>query len=222
MEKIYPMRINKYLAFKGVCTRREADELIRQKKVLLNGKIAVLGAPVREKDTVEVRGMEGKKYLYFAYNKPVGVETSSPKEGLFPLGRLDKNSEGLIILTNDGRITDKLLNPEFSHEKEYLVQTKEKLRGSFKQKMEAGVNIEGYLTRKCRVQIINNFTFKIILTEGKKHQIRRMCAALFQEVATLKRIRIMNIRLGNLKSNSLRPIENKELETLLRALDLTK
>jgi 23S rRNA pseudouridine2604 synthase len=128
---------------------------------------------------------------------------------------LDKNSHGLLILTNDGRITDRLLNPKYFHEKEYTVKTKNKLRSNFKQKMEAGVNIEGYLTKKCKVKIINDFTFQIILTEGKKHQIRRMCSALFQEVEDLKRERIMNIKLGNLKPKSIREIKGKELSIFL-------
>ncbi len=174
---------------------------------------------VLEKDKVEVRGAEQKEYKYFAYNKPTGVETNSPREDLFPLGRLDKASHGLLILTNDGRITDQLLNPKYSHEKEYLVKTKEKLRGNFKQKMEAGVDIEGYKTKKCKVQILNEFAFRITLTEGKKHQIRRMCSALFQEVADLKRERIMNIKLGNLGSNSLREIKSEELITFLKSIN---
>src|SRR3989344_4867863 len=178
----YPMRINKYLADQKISTRRGADELIKQKKVFINGKLAVLGDQVTEKDKVEVRGAEEKKYLYYAYNKPIGIETNSPREDLFPLGRLDKASHGLLILTNDGRITDGLLNPKFFHEKEYVVKTLNKLRSNFKQKMEAGVNIEGYMTRPCKVQILNDFAFRVTLTEGKKHQIRRMCSALFQEV----------------------------------------
>lgn len=216
------MRINKYLASQKISTRRGADELVKDKKVFINGKLAVLGSKVIETDVVEVRGAKPKEYLYFAYNKPIGIETSSPKEGLFPLGRLDKNSHGLLILTNDGRITDQLLNPKYFHEKEYVVRTSNKLRSSFKQKMEEGVNIEGYLTKKCKVQIINDFTFRIILTEGKKHQIRRMCSALFQEVVDLKRERIMNIKLGNLKPNGLREIKGKELNTFLGSLWLTK
>ena len=214
------MRINKYLAVQKISTRRGADELIRNKKVYLNGKLAVLGDQVGEKDKVEMRGFEQKKYSYFAYNKPRAVETGSPLPALFPLGRLDKNSEGLLILSNDGRITDRLLNPEFFHEKEYLVKTKEKLRSSFKNKMEAGVNIEGYVTKPCKVKIINENTFLIILTEGKKHQIRRMCAALFTEVVDLKRERIMNIKLGNLAPKSTREIKGGELQTFLRSLDL--
>jgi 23S rRNA pseudouridine2604 synthase len=219
---LYPMRINKYLGLKKISTRRGADELISEKKVFINGKLAVLGSKVNETDNVEVRGAKAVKYAYFAYNKPVGVETDSPKEGLFPLGRLDKASHGLLILTNDGRITDQLLNPKYFHEKEYVVRTKEKLRGSFKQKIESGVNIEGlpaqagYLTRPCKVKIIGPNTFKIILTEGKKHQIRRMCSALFQEVADLKRERIMNIKLGSLKEGGLREIKDEELDTFLK------
>src|SRR3989344_1388337 len=203
---------------KKISTRRGADELVKNKKVFINSKLAVLGDKVNETDKVEVRGAEKKEYLYFAYNKPAGVETDSPREGLFPLGRLDKASHGLLIVTNDGRITDQLLNPKYFHEKEYLVKTKEKLRGSFKQKMEAGVNIEGYQTKPCKVKIINENTFRVILTEGKKHQIRRMCSNLFQEVADLKRERIMNIKLGNLKPNALRPIIGKELELFFQSV----
>lgn len=215
------MRINKYLADKKISTRRGADELIKQKKVFINGKLAVLGSIVAETDKVEVRGVKSVEYLYYAYNKPIGIETSSPKKGLpaqtglFPLGRLDKKSHGLLILTNDGRITDQLLNPKYFHEKEYIVRTSNKLRSSFKAKMEAGVDIEGYMTKPCKVKIINEFTFRIILTEGKKHQIRRMCSALFQEISDLKRERIMNIKLGNLKPNTMREIKGEELVTFL-------
>jgi len=213
------MRINKYLALKKISTRRGADELVADKKVFINGKLALLGSKVNESDIVEVKGAKTKEYLYFAYNKPIGVETNSPREDLFSLGRLDKNSHGLLILTNDGRITDQLLNPKYFHEKEYVVRTSNKLRSSFKQKMETGVNIEGYTTKKCKVQIINDFTFRIVLTEGKKHQIRRMCSALFQEIADLKRERIMNIKLGNLKPNAFREIKDEELAIFLKSLD---
>lgn len=212
------MRINKYMALKKISTRRGADELVKEKKVFINGKLAVLGSKILEKDTVEVKGAEAKKYLYFAYNKPIGIETNSPREDLFPMGRLDKASHGLLILTNDGRITDQLLNPKYFHEKEYMVKTLNKLRSSFKQKMEAGVNIEGYITKKCKVKILNEFAFRIILTEGKKHQIRRMCSALFQEVADLKRERIMNIKLGKLMPNAMREIKGEELATFLKSV----
>lgn len=215
MENSYPIRINKYLALKKISTRRGADELVKNKKVFINGKLALLGSQVGEKDVVEVKGDIKKEYSYFIYNKPIGVETETPKEGFFPLGRLDKASHGLLIVTNDGRITDKLLNPKYFHEKEYIVKTSNRLRSNFKQKMETGVNIEGYKTKKCKVQIINDHTFRIILTEGKKHQIRRMCSALFQEIEDLKRERIMNITLGNLKPNALREIRGKELADFL-------
>ena len=211
----YPMRINKYLALKKISTRRGADELVAGKKVFINGKLAVLGSKVGENDKVEVKGNKTKEYSYFSYNKPIGIETNSPRSDLFPLGRLDKDSHGLMILTNDGRITDQLLNPKYFHEKEYVVRTSNKLRSNFKQKMEAGVNIEGYLTKPCKVKILSDFTFKVTLTEGKKHQIRRMCANLFQEVADLKRERIMNIKLGNLKPGGLREIKGEELLTFL-------
>lgn len=216
---IYPMRINKYLALKKISTRRGADELVENKKVFINGKLAVLGSKVNEADKVEVRGAKKVEYKYFAYNKPIGIETSSPQTDLFrnvfPLGRLDKASHGLLILTNDGRITDQLLNPKFYHEKEYVVRTKEKLRSSFKAKMEAGVKIEDYNTKPCKVKILGPNTFKVILTEGKKHQIRRMCSALFQEVADLKRERIMNIKIGTLKEGGMREIKGEELKKFL-------
>jgi len=233
------VRINKYLAGKRISTRREADILVEKKKVFINGKLAVLGSRVNESDIVEIKSKKNfKHYIYFAYNKPIDIITHSPQKkeqdikqkiktsniskdilnSIFPIGRLDKNSHGLIILTNDGRITDQLLNPIYSHEKEYIVKTSNKLRSNFKQKMEGGVNIEGYITKKSKVTIINNFTFRVILTEGKKHQIRRMCSALFQEVADLKRERVMNIKLGNLKSNTLREIKGKELSTFLNSI----
>jgi Mg2+-importing ATPase len=145
-------------------------------------------------------------------------------EGVFPVGRLDKASHGLLILTNDGRITDKLLNPKYVHEKEYVVRTSNKLRNNFKDKMEAGVLLEGkrgeksYRTQKCKVEIVNENTFRVILTEGKKHQIRRMCSALFQEVTELQRIRVMNIKLDRLPSNSSRALKGKELEVFLEQI----
>ena len=143
-----------------------------------------------------------------------------PVADVFPVGRLDKDSHWLIILTNDGRITERLLGPEYLHEKEYLVKTQNPLRSSFKQKMEAGVRIENEKTAKCKVAILGASKFKVILTEGKKHQIRRMCSALFQEVENLKRIRIMNIELGTLPEGAHRQIIGKELEVFLHSLGL--
>lgn len=239
---VFPMRINKYLAMTGHSTRRGADELIEKGQVFINGKKAVLGDKVTEKDNVNVTFTgKQKPYVYFAYNKPRGVityssdeseedikkqrnknKTKDAKTDVFPVGRLDKDSHGLIILTNDGRITDRLLSPSYEHEKEYVVSVKGKLRSSFKEKMEAGVQIEDDKTLPCKVEIINEDTFRVILKEGKKHQIRRMCVALFQEVSDLKRIRVMNIRLGKLKDGEERQIEGEELETFLSSLGLKK
>lgn len=225
----YPMRINKYLAHKNYCTRRAADELISEGKVLLNGKIAVLGDKVQEKDSVIVRFKPVKRH-YYAYYKPRGVITHSPQDGetdiqtvvplkgVFPVGRLDKDSSGLIILTDDGRITDKLLNPDYVHEKEYVVTTKEELPKNFKERMERGVDIEGYMTKPCTVEILGARDFSIVLTEGKKHQIRRMCAALGLVVDTLERIRIMNVHLSGLKVGAHRELTKAELSTFLRLL----
>ena len=209
----FPIRINKYLALHGHSTRRGADVLIESKQVFINGKHAVLGDKVEEKDVVEVR-LKGKQkvYKYIAYNKPRGIVTHSaqdgekeiltevPVKGVFPIGRLDKESHGLIILTDDGRITDRLLG--------------------FKEKMEAGVQIDDEKTAPCRVNILNDFAFKIILTEGKKHQIRRMCVALFQEVLDLQRIRIMNIKITHLAEGDYREIKDEELKTFLHSLEL--
>lgn len=231
MEATFPMRINKYLAHKNYCTRREADTLITAGKVLINGKPAQLGDKVNETDKVEVR-FRTKKYRYFAYNKPRGIITHSPEEGetdirqsiplvgVFPVGRLDKDSNGLIILTDDGRITDKLLNPDFSHEKEYVVSTREELPENFKVKMESGVNIEGYVTKPAIVKVLSPKKFSIILTEGKKHQIRRMVAFFGLATSSLERVRVMNIRLSGLKQGEYRPILGQELATFLKSLGL--
>ncbi|MEK7480105.1 MAG: pseudouridine synthase [Patescibacteria group bacterium] len=225
----FPMRINKYLAVKQYCTRREADEIIKKGKVFINGKLAKLGDKVSETDVVDVK-FRAKKYRYFAYHKARGIITHSPQgdekdiamvspiKDVFPIGRLDKDSYGLIILTDDGRITDKLLNPDYAHEKEYRVTTAVKLRPSFKEHMEKGVDIGGYRTKKCRVEVIGERMFTIVLTEGKKHQIRRMCAALHNDAIELVRTRIMNIRLGNLPAGGHRAIEGAELAAFLKSL----
>lgn len=231
-----PKRLNKYLAEKGYATRREADVLIERGLVFVNGKPAVIGQKVSEKDSVEVRGTT-KKYLYFVYNKPRGVITHSPqgsetdiaqhisRTDIFPVGRLDKDSSGLIILTNDGRITDRLLSPKHDHEKEYFVTTVQSLRPSFAEHMQKGVNIgltseRRYVTKPCTVRTRGERAFSITLSEGKKHQIRRMCAALHVDIQTLERVRIMNIRAHGLKSGTYRAIEGKELDTFLSSLGL--
>ncbi|OGN29960.1 MAG: hypothetical protein A3A33_01400 [Candidatus Yanofskybacteria bacterium RIFCSPLOWO2_01_FULL_49_25] len=227
------MRINKYLALHKQSTRRGADELIKKRRVFINGRLAVLGEQVKETDHVEVR-FHGKQepYVYIAFNKPRGIVTHSAQRGekeiknvvriknVFPVGRLDKDSHGLIILTSDARIVERLLGPTQYHEKEYLVTTKNPLRSSFKAKMEAGVQIDEEKTLPCKVRIINDHTFRVILTEGKKHQIRRMCVALFQEVDDLQRTRIMNIQLGKIPIGGHRNIIGEELQTFLHELDL--
>jgi len=234
MEKKFPIRINKYLAGLKHSTRRGADELVALGTVFINGKVAKLGDMVQETDKVEVRyrANKSRKLIYLAYNKPRGILThSAPKgeedindrvkiDGIFPVGRLDKDSSGLIVLTNDGRITEKLLSPKYYHEKEYLVTTKEKLRANFEEKMEAGVQIDADKTRPCEVEVMSEKKFRITLTEGKKHQIRRMCTELHSEVDTLKRVRVMNIKIGELKEGEYRKIEGEELKEFLGSLGM--
>lgn len=233
----FPMRINKYLAHTGVASRREADELVAKGKVRINGKKADMGQQVQEEDDVEVVG-KTKAKTYLAYYKGRGIITHSPAENevdiaaklakdygithVSPVGRLDKDSEGLIILSNDGRITGPLLDPEAEHEKEYDVTVDKNVSGMFLRAMENGVEIEGYRTKPARVEASarNEKRFRLSITEGKKHQIRRMCAALGYQVQTLKRVRIMNIELGRLKPNQYRKIQDKELATFLKALGL--
>lgn len=231
------MRINKYLADQKIASRREADALITSKKVLVNGKPAVLGQQINEGDEVKL-AEKLKKHTYLAYYKGRGVISHSPAEdeidivtrlkkdygltNLSPIGRLDKASEGLIIITNDGRLTGPLLDPESQHEKEYDVTVDKNITPSFAKIMTLGVNIEGYQTKPTQVKTnpSNDKRFRLTLTEGKKHQIRRMCAALGYQVQNLKRVRIMNIELGNLKPNQYRKIAGEELQTLLKSLDL--
>lgn len=235
-EIVFPMRINRYLALNNYCSRREADTLIEKGIVTINGKKAKIGDKVNEKDVVTVNAKEKgilKEYVYFAYNKPRGIVTHSPKDGqksikdvtysqedVFPVGRLDKNSHGLIILTNDGRVNDKLLNPIHDHEKEYVVTVNKPITNIFLKVMRQGVQLEDFKTKPAIVNKKNETTFHIMLTEGKKHQIRRMCANLGWEVVDLKRIRIMNIVLGNLGSGQQRKIKDKELEEFLKSLGL--
>ena len=218
----YPMRINKYLAREGHATRRGADELIAAHKVFINGKLAALGDKVLATDNVEVkyRG-KPKAYLYYAYNKPRGLATEEIKvEKVFPIGRLDKESQGLMILTDDGRITDRLLNPDREHGKEYKVTTQERLREGFAARMSSGIDIGDYVTKPCEVTRLGENTFTIILKEGKKHQIRRMVDAMKLGVRELERVRIMNIKLAGLKQGALRTIEGEELATFLKSLGL--
>jgi 23S rRNA pseudouridine2604 synthase len=227
----FPMRINKYLALKKYSTRRGADEIIAKGQVLINGKVAVLGSKVQKEDKVEVRFRDGKPapLIYIAYSKPRGVATHDGQDptkgggfpkGVFPVTGLDKESHGLVILTNDGRITERLLSPAYEHEKEYIVVTKNNLRSSFKEKAEAGMKIDDEETSQCKIKVLNPNTFRIILHDEKKHQVRRMCAAVFQEVSDIQCMRIMNVTLGKLKEGGQRKIDGGELQTFLRNLGL--
>jgi 23S rRNA pseudouridine2604 synthase len=239
------MRINKYLADQKIASRRKADEMIEAKRVLINGQVAKLGDQVSPTDKVTVK-KDSKEigHLYFAYNKPRDVLTHSAKgddmdiakmikgktEGakVFPLGRLDKDSHGLIILTNDGRITGKLLNPEENHEKEYIVETETKIDEAFAKALEKGVVIKEeyskvtYKTKPCLVTILGYKKFSIVITEGKKRQVRRMVEALRNQVKDLTRVRIMNIKVGNLAPNGVRRIQGAELQEFLKELGMQK
>lgn len=230
------MRLNRYLALNGYCTRREADGLIESGQIMVNGKVAKVGMKVNETDEIKVGAKAqnlSKHYIYFAYNKPRGIVTHSPEEhqksikqvakvpqDVFPIGRLDKDSYGLIILTNDGRVTDKLLNPSNDHEKEYTVRVNKQITNIFLKVLARGVQLEDYKTKPCTAEKVDDFTFKIILKEGKKHQIRRMCAAFGFAVADLRRNRIMNVRLKGLRAGQTRKLQGEELKKFLTSLKL--
>lgn len=231
---IFPIRINKYLAEQGICSRREADKLIEEGKVTINGRVAQLGEAVGENDEVKVEG-DLKELVYIAYNKPAGIVTNCPQEGeteikdvlklkweAFPVGRLDKDSRGLILLSNDGRITDKLLNPHNYHEKEYVVELNRELIENDLRQLRQGITLDGgFITKPCEIKMINKYTFSIILTEGKNRQIRRMCLALGYDVVDLNRIRIMNIELGSIPEGHYKVLSGEKLEELLNELDLS-
>ncbi len=239
----YPIRINRYLAQNNYATRTGADVLIKKGFVTINGRKAVLGDQVQEKDVVEVSKKAPKDaYVYYAYNKAMGISTN-PDPGskparlnsrsggdilkvtkfpvrVFPVGRLDKDSHGLIIMTNDGRVTDRLLSPKYVHEKEYVVRVEPAFSDKFVELLGNGVKFDGFVSKKCKVTRKNKDTFHIILTEGKKRQIRRMCEALHHKVIDLRRIRIMNIELGKLPFGGFEEIKGKDLDTLLKSLAL--
>lgn len=231
----YPIRINKYLAQNNFSTRVGGDELVKKGLVFINGRRAVLGDKVYEGDIVKVNQKGAKKeYVYYAYNKNVNVSTN-PDAGskdilkvtkfpvrVFPVGRLDKDSHGLIIMTNDGRVTDRLLSPQYVHEKEYVVKVEPNFSDKFLELMSKGVHFDKFISKKCKVWRTGDKkdTFNIVLTEGKKRQIRRMCEALHHKVIDLKRIRIMNIELGKILYGEFREIKGEELDELLKALKL--
>ena len=224
------MRINKYISETGYCSRREADKLVESGRVTINGERAVLGSQAEPGDRVLIDGMAletGGKVVYIALNKPVGITSTTEAhiqgnivdfvghhERIFPIGRLDKDSEGLILLTNDGDIVNKILRAEGKHEKEYIVTVDRPVTPSFITGMSSGVKILGGRTLPCEVTRISERTFRIILTEGKNRQIRRMCSAFGYEVRSLQRIRVMNIRLGTLQTGEWRDLSAQEKQEL--------
>lgn len=228
------IRINKFLSEAGVCSRREADRYIMEGKVKIDGEIAQMGSKVKKGNKVTFCGKpvsKEEKLVLIALNKPVGIVcTTDPREPdnivdfinygmrIYPIGRLDKDSEGLILLTNDGNIVNKILRAEYRHEKEYIVRVNKDITPDFIKKMSSGVPILDTVTNPCEVYQINRNTFRIILTQGLNRQIRRMCEYLGYRVTYLQRIRIMNIQLGHLKVGSWRNVTDKEIRELNRLL----
>jgi 23S rRNA pseudouridine2604 synthase len=235
MKISYPIRINKYLASKNYSTRTGADDLIKKGLVFINGRKAVLGDKISENDKVTVnKKITDNQYAYYAYNKQVGISTNPDTTSksilevtkfptkVFPIGRLDKDSHGLILMTNDGRVTDRLLSPQYVHEKEYVVKVEPNFSDKFIQLMSNGVHFDKFLSKKCKVwrHETSKNSFHIILTEGKKRQIRRMCEALHHTVIDLKRIRVMNVELEKTPLGEFREIKGDELHILLKSLQL--
>ena len=228
-------RINKYLSEVGYCSRRAADKLIEQGRVTINGEVPLMGTKILEGDKVCVDGKAVNKSeeaaVYIALNKPTGIVCTTdtrveknniidylnyPKR-IFPIGRLDKASEGLILLTNDGDIVNKILRARNNHEKEYIVHVNKKIDTDFVSKMSQGIPILDTITRPCKVKKIGDYRFNIILTQGLNRQIRRMCEYLGYQVVRLKRIRIMNINL-DLKLGEHRHLRKSELKELNRLI----
>ena len=226
------MRLNKYISESGLCSRREADEWIARGRITINGRRAELGSQVDDGDEVRVDkrvvGMRKKRRIYICLNKPVGITCTTERhvagniidfvrhtERIFPIGRLDKDSEGLILLTNDGDAVNGVLRSENNHEKEYIVIVDKPISDAFLTTLSCGVTILGERTKACKVRRVDKFTFCIILTQGLNRQIRRMCELFGYEVRRLQRIRIMNIRLGRLRSGHWRNLTEKELSDIL-------
>ncbi|MGD6959645.1 23S rRNA pseudouridine(2604) synthase RluF [Rossellomorea aquimaris] len=229
------MRINKYISEAGKASRRGADKLITEGRVTINGKIAKIGDQVNPGDDVKVSGAPvrvARNNVYIALNKPVGI-TSTTEKGvkgnivdlvnhplrIFNIGRLDKDSDGLILLTNDGDIVNEILRAENQHEKEYIVTVDRPVSEDFLKQMSEGVKILGTKTLPCKVEQVSKYVFQITLTQGLNRQIRRMCEALGYEVYRLQRTRIMNIQLGNLPVGQWRDLSKKEKTRLFQDLD---
>lgn len=226
--------LNKFISGTGICSRREADQWIEAGRVTINHQATKKGNRVFEGDEVHIDGklLQAKpQTIYLAFNKPVGIVcTTDPKEPkniidyinhpqrLFPIGRLDKPSEGLIFLTNDGDIVNKILRAGNEHEKEYIVRVNRPITSQFIKKMSQGIPILGTRTQKCQVEKISKFIFRIILTQGLNRQIRRMCEFLGYEVVKLKRVRIMNVHLNNLKIGEWRNLNPTEMNLIQRKI----
>ncbi len=226
------MRLNKYLSDAGYCSRRQADRLVEAGRVRVDGRTAVLGQRIGEGQEILVDGKEirpDKKKIVLAFNKPKGIVCTTEKreknniidyirypERIYPMGRLDKDSEGLILLTNDGELMNEILRARNHHEKEYEVRVDRPVTKEFLDRMSRGVEILDTVTRPCQVSQTGTCSFRIILTQGLNRQIRRMCEALGYRVRHLRRYRIMNIRLGDLESGKYRELTGKEYEELQR------
>ena len=224
------IRLNKFLSDAGFCSRREADRLIEQGVVTVNNQVAVMGQKVKLNDVIKARGQiitREEEQIVIAFNKPVGVEcttlSSNPDnivdyigyhKRIYPIGRLDKNSQGLILLTNDGSLVNNILKASNYHEKEYVVTVDKPINDEFIEKMSSGVEILEQITRPCKVTKVNKHTFNIVLTQGLNRQIRRMCEALGYKVQKLKRIRIMSVTLGSLPVGQYRNVTDEELEVI--------
>ncbi|MDL2206204.1 pseudouridine synthase [Eubacteriales bacterium OttesenSCG-928-N13] len=228
------VRLNKFLADSGFCSRREADRLITDGRVTIDGRIGVLGDKVQAGSDVRVDGQrlsgESEK-IYIALNKPLGIVcTADAREPMnvidyvrhpqriFPIGRLDKDSTGLLLLTSDGGIVNRMLRAAGHHEKEYIVSVDRRLTPQFLEKMAAGVPILDTVTLPCKIERISDFSFRLTLTQGLNRQIRRMCMVLGYNVVTLKRVRIMNIQLGTLEPGHWRDLTESELSALFSML----
>ena len=241
MEADKLVRINKFLSESGFCSRREADRLIEQGSVTINGNVPEMGTKISPDDEVRVNGklIQEKKdgKIYLAFHKPVGIECTTNldvrdnivdyinyPERIFPIGRLDKASEGLIFMTNDGDIVNKILRARNNHEKEYIVTVNKPITDRFIQRMANGIPILETITKKCKVEQVSKYVFRIVLTQGLNRQIRRMCEYLDYEVTALKRTRIINISLDVPvgKYRALTPAEIKELNTLIEPSSKTE
>lgn len=236
--EVKEIRLNKFLSDAGVCSRRQADKLIEEKRVTINGVTAVTGQKVMPRDRVSVNGKPvhiQEERVLLLFNKPRGIVCTAEKREKnniikylnYPIrityaGRLDKDSEGLLLMTNDGELINRMMRAKNCHEKEYVVKVNKPVTDEFIKGMSSGVPILDTITRPCTVEKTGKYTFRIILTQGLNRQIRRMCEYFHYQVETLKRIRIMNLELGNLPVGKTRPLTQKEIDILYEQLNSTE